>query len=146
MIVRSSRTARRASPMRPDSLPRDRLIALLSEVSIEPAELLAHAPTQAWPQRLAAYWAARDRFIDSGRNVRQVSDVRGMLAQVREPLLAVLRMSPDFRPAYDPLLRMASLLAQTDVAVRAPCSTSCRTEQPLRAPKPTAALRELSLR
>ena len=31
-----------------------------------------------------------------------------MLAQVREPLLAVLRISPDFRPAYDPLLRLAS--------------------------------------
>ncbi len=31
----------------PDSLPRDRLIALLSEVSIEPPELLARAPDEA---------------------------------------------------------------------------------------------------
>ena len=29
--------------------------------------------------------------------------VQEMLAQVREPLLAVLRISPDFRPAYNPL-------------------------------------------
>ena len=43
-----------------------------------------------------------------------------MLAQVREPLLAVLRISPDFRPAYDPLLRMASALGERDpVAARA---------------------------
>ncbi len=28
------------------------------------------APDEAWPQRLAAYWAARDRFIDPSRNVR----------------------------------------------------------------------------
>ena len=37
-----------------------------------------------------------------------------MLRQVREPLLAILRESPDFRPAYDPLLRMAASLARTD--------------------------------
>ena len=37
-----------------------------------------------------------------------------MLAQVREPLLSVLRVSPDFRPAYDPLFSMASALARTD--------------------------------
>jgi spermidine synthase len=34
-----------------------------------------------------------------------------MLAQVREPLLAVLRISPDFQPAADPLLRMAQALS-----------------------------------
>ena len=39
-----------------------------------------------------------------------------MLAQVREPLLAVLGISPDFRPAYDPLVRMASALAPIDPA------------------------------
>jgi spermidine synthase len=38
-----------------------------------------------------------------------------MLMQVREPLLAVLRVSPDFRPAYDPLFSMATALARSDV-------------------------------
>ena len=33
---------------------------------------------------------------------------------MREPLLAVLRLSPDFRPAYDPLLSMATALARSD--------------------------------
>ena len=53
--------------------------------------------------RLSAYGAARNQFIESGRDVRPTGDVRQMLAQVREPLLSVLRTSPDFRPAYDPL-------------------------------------------
>ena len=42
-----------------------------------------------------------------------------MLAQVREPLLAVLRISPDFRPAYDPLLRWRSHRASDPAAARA---------------------------
>ena len=37
-----------------------------------------------------------------------------MLAQVRAPVLAVLETSPDFRPAYDPLVRMALALGRTD--------------------------------
>ena len=64
--------------------------------------------------RLHAYWQARNRFIHSGRNVQPSSDVRAMLAQVREPLLATLRISPDFRPAYEPLLRMAVALSESD--------------------------------
>ncbi len=39
-----------------------------------------------------------------------------MLAQVREPLLSVLRISPEFRPAYDPLLAMARALARSDAS------------------------------
>ena len=42
-----------------------------------------------------------------------------MLNQVREPLLEVLRISPDFRPAREPLQRMAAALAARDaVAAR----------------------------
>jgi spermidine synthase len=40
--------------------------------------------------------------------------VRGLLAQVRDPLLSVLRISPDFRPAYEPLVQMARALGQSD--------------------------------
>ncbi len=98
----------------PDTRPRDRLIALLRELAIAPGDVLADGPDRAWPERLAAYWAARDHFIASGRDVRSTPDARAMLAQVRAPLLAELRMSPDFRPAYDPLLRMARALAASD--------------------------------
>ena len=100
----------------PDSLPRDRLIALLHELSVAPAELLVPPPDLAFSPRLAAYWAARGRFIESGRDVRPSSNVEEMLAQVREPLLSVLRISPEFRPAYDPLLAMAQALARTDAS------------------------------
>ncbi|MEZ5579131.1 MAG: fused MFS/spermidine synthase [Candidatus Competibacteraceae bacterium] len=68
-----------------DSLPRDRLIALLREVEISPDELLAAPRHYALASRLVAYWAARNRFIELGRDVRPTSDVRRMLAQVREP-------------------------------------------------------------
>jgi spermidine synthase len=98
----------------PQSLPRDRLMALLSELSVAPAEVLGTSATPAWSLRLAHYWSARNHFIEAGRAVRPASDVQDMLAQVREPLMAVLRISPDFRPAYDPLVRMAGALGQSD--------------------------------
>ena len=99
----------------PDSWPRDRLAALLAEVSIEPGELV-DSRDAAWSARLAGYWSARNRFIEVGRDVQPSADVNHMLAQVREPLLSVLRLSPDFRPAYDPLLRMGIALGRTDAA------------------------------
>jgi len=98
-----------------DSLPRDRLLALLREVRIAPDELI-HSADTAWSTRLAAYWSARDRFLEVGRDVVPMRDAGRMLAQVREPLLGVLRISPDFRPAYDPLLRMANALNESDPA------------------------------
>jgi spermidine synthase len=91
----------------PEAAPRDRLLALLQAVDIRPDELLTDTADSA---RLAAYWTARNRFLEAGRDVQPSADVRQMLAQVQEPLLAVLRISPDFRPAYEPLLRMAEAL------------------------------------
>ena len=115
----------------PDSLPRDRLIELLGQLWIEPGELLA--PTSPpWAQRLAAYWRARDRFILAGRDVRPSSHVEDMLRQVRDPLLAILRDSPDFRPAYDPLLRMAAALARTDPEAARALLAQLDTVQPER--------------
>lgn len=126
----------------PDSLPRDRLITLLHELSIEPTELVAATPGEAWPARLAAYWRARNRFIESGRDVHPTADVRDMLAQVREPLLEVLRISPDFRPAYDPLIGMAMALARTDAAGARALLTDLARIQPARA-EAGLALREI---
>jgi spermidine synthase len=98
----------------PDSQPRERLGALLRQLTLDPDEVVAPGTEAGWSRRLAAYALARNRFIETGRDVRPVADVRAMLAQVRGPLLAVLRESPDFRPAYDPLLRMAVALARVD--------------------------------
>jgi len=116
----------------PDSAPRDRLIALLHELSIEPEELVLPTPDPGWRDRLAAYWAARTRFVESGRDVRPSPRVTDMLAQVREPLLSVLRISPDFRPAYDPLLAMAAALARSDVAGARTLLDELRRIQPAR--------------
>jgi len=125
----------------PDSLPRDRLLALLREVDIQPQELIEASPDAAWPPRLAAYWAARDRFLEAGRVVQPTSDVNRMLAQVREPLLSVLRISPDFRPAYDPLLRMALFLGHSDPVASGVLLGELAQAQPAR-PEAAQALRQ----
>ena len=127
----------------PDSLPRDRLMALLLEFHIEPEELIANAPDASWSLRLAAYWKARDEFITVGRNVQPTANAQRMLQQVREPLLAVLRTSPDFRPAYDPLLRMATALGRTDAPAASALLTALDQIQPAR-PEAALGLRRLA--
>lgn len=60
--------------------------------------------------RLAAYWAARGRFLAIGATIRPTRDPRLLLARVRDPLLEVLHISPDFTPAYRPLAALATKL------------------------------------
>ena len=100
----------------PESLPRDRLISLLHEFTLQPAEIMAGNADADWEQRMTNYWTARNQYIEAGRDIKPLANVQAMLAQVREPLLSVLRISPDFRSAYDPLLQMAAMLARTDLA------------------------------
>jgi len=117
----------------PDSLPRDRLIALLRELTGNTSELFVSPPDLNFLARLAAYWTARNRFIESGRDVHASSRVEEMLAQVREPLLSVLRISPDFRPAYDPLLAMSRALVRTDAGAARALLGELSRLQPARA-------------
>jgi spermidine synthase len=98
----------------PDSTPAERLTALLQDVSLSPAELVGADGDPGSTRRLGAYWAARDRFIGVGRAVRPSADPAAMLDQIEAPLLGVLRISPDFRPAYDPLLRLAQAVSTED--------------------------------
>jgi spermidine synthase len=116
----------------PTSAPRDRLIELLASVDNSTIELLAEPHEPEWTRRLAAYWDARDRYLESGRDVRPTFDVHEMLAQVREPLLGVLRISPDFRPAYDPLLQMAGALARIDTTAARELLIQLASHQPAR--------------
>jgi len=122
----------------PDSLPRERLLALLGELDVTPNELMLTATDSTWSPRLAAYWQARDRFLLAGRDVRPSNDVQRMLAQVREPLLEVMRLSPEFRPAYDPLLQMAVALGRTDAPGARALLTELTRLQPARAEGPRA--------
>jgi spermidine synthase len=114
----------------PTSTPRERLLELLGAVTVSPEEILSGGQHSDWDRRLAAYWSARNRFIAAGRAVRPTSDVRDMLAQVRDPLLEVLHLSPDFRPAYDPLVRMAAALAGVDGAAARSLLSELQQAQP----------------
>jgi spermidine synthase len=134
----------------PDSTPRQRLMALLAEFRRQPpapADLVSRAPEPGWNDRLAAYWQARDAFLAAGMAVQPAGNVRQMLAQVQQPLLAVLRTSADFRPAYDPLLRMAGALAASgsasDPAAARDLLAELQRLQPAR-PEAGAALRQLA--
>lgn len=127
----------------PDTLPSDRLLQLLSQLSVRPDEVLgATTAGQGERQhaRLAAYWAARQAFIELGVGVQPSSDPRAMLDQVGLPLLRILKTSPDFRPAYDPLLAMASALSRADRAVAEQVWSALVAVQPAR-PEAALALR-----
>jgi len=128
----------------PASSPRDRLLELVTELGVAvPEEWLASPQRdRAFAARLAVYWTARNQFLSSGRGVRPTARVEEMLAQVREPLLGVLRLSPDFRPAYDPLLAMAATLARTDASGARVLLAELTRLQPARveAPRLLAAL------
>jgi spermidine synthase len=87
---------------------------LLAELSLDVGELFI-PPNPDWERRLTAYWTARDRYLAAGRGVRPSERVEVMLAQVQGPLLGVLRASPDFRPAYDPLVAMAGALSRSNL-------------------------------
>ncbi len=97
----------------PDSAPRDRLLALLAEVRVDTTTLLS---TPDLAPRLNAYALARRSYLDLGRRTAPSRDPAVMLARVGEPLLAVLRQSPDFRPAAEPLRRLAQALETRDPA------------------------------
>nr|WP_316639684.1 fused MFS/spermidine synthase [uncultured Roseateles sp.] len=127
----------------PDSAPRDRLMALLNVLSVEAAEVLVPSMDSAPTERLSAYWTARQRFLEAGQHVRPSADVHDMLSQVRAPLLGVLRTSPDFRPAYDPLLRMAATLARTDRPAARALLAELAQAQPAR-PEAAAMLRQIA--
>lgn len=124
----------------PQAPPRDHLLQLLSQWSWAPAELWG--PDVPAANHLAAYVQARNAFLRAGRNVRPLADVRAMLAQVQGPLLEVLLISPDFRPAYDPLLRMAQALAPQDRAAARSLLTRLAAIQPAR-PEASAVLTTL---
>jgi spermidine synthase len=84
---------------------------LLASLQVSAADVLEVGADPAGAARLAAYWQARSRFLEAGLRVRPTPDPQRMLAQVRDPLLAALKISPDFRPAYDPLIALATAAA-----------------------------------
>jgi spermidine synthase len=98
----------------PEATPADRLLALMGALEVTPDEALPGAD-DAQHRRVERYGDALRLFLKAGRHVAPSADVRDMLAQVHAPLTAVLRASPDFHAARDPLLRMAVELSRVDV-------------------------------
>lgn len=125
-----------------DSLPSERMIELLREVELKPSELMVEATDAIWQHRITAYWQARNLYLQAGRHVRPTTNAKFMLAQIRQPLLAVLRHSADFRPAYDPLLRIARALMATDRSEAKSLLQELSILQPLR-PEAFELLRQI---
>lgn len=91
----------------------ERLFTLLSHLNPDPDEILQlnqASNAKDIHDRLKAYWNARNKFLHTGVGIHRTPDVEQMLAQVRDPLLSIVRESPDFEAAYNPLLAMAGQL------------------------------------
>ncbi|MGF1455088.1 MAG: MnmC family methyltransferase [Alphaproteobacteria bacterium] len=87
--------------------PGERLMVLVDDLSRDAPSGLA--PRRVAP-RLEKYWRARDRFLALGVYRRHALTDTGQTAAAEAlsgPLLKIVRMSPDFTPAYDPLIAMA---------------------------------------
>ncbi len=95
-----------------------RLLEVLAGTEAAPADLLGRAVRDepAFAGRLADYWRARDAYLEAGIRIAPSADVESLLAQIREPLLSVARLSSDFVPAYAPLLEAAAELHKSNPA------------------------------
>ena len=95
----------------------DLLLEAIDGIAAEPSDILPRMPEEQAAlasERLGAYWSARDRFIVVGTTTRPTRDPRLLLDQVEGSLLAILRTSPDFSPAYRPLLGVAARLRKSE--------------------------------
>jgi spermidine synthase len=94
-----------------------RLLVLLDTFHPTPEQVLSlpqKTEKMERQKRLADYWTARNQFLRVGVGMKETNDVQQLVAQVKEPLLAIVRLSRDFDAAYNPLLAMASRLSKTD--------------------------------
>jgi spermidine synthase len=101
----------------PNTPAHERLFALLDTFLPTPNQILAIGrkdSDQITRDRLKAYWTARDKFLHAGVDVDPALSLTKMLDQIKDPLLSIVRESPDFEAAYDPLLAMAHRLYQTN--------------------------------
>lgn len=94
-----------------------RLLSLMGQLKTRPRDILqvAHNPSEVGQhERLAAYWEARQRFLQAGVGVEETNDPRKLSEAVRQPLLTIVRQFKDFTPAYDTLLFLARGLYRED--------------------------------
>jgi spermidine synthase len=86
------------------------LLDVIHGIRADPAELLEASPNADQVRRLTAYWAARDRFLEAGASLKGEPRGMALIAAAAPGLIETLRLSPEFDPAYRPLLAMVGAL------------------------------------
>ncbi|TWA99063.1 spermidine synthase [Bradyrhizobium stylosanthis] len=123
------------------------LLAVTQEIEPDANELLAGVGRRdALSARLDAYWRARNRFLEAGASLP--GDPRGAaLIEAASPgLIDALRLSPEFDPAYGPLMGMARSLLGSDRAAAARLLRRINEAIPSRPEARELLLREFGLR
>jgi spermidine synthase len=110
----------------PQETPRNRLASLMQQVAPRATDVLG-ARQDKDAIRLEAYWQARAKYLVFGMAVRPDADPRVMLDQLRLPLLDMVAISPDFRPASEPLLALAEAVRETDPVLSAQVKSSLQS-------------------
>ena len=96
----------------PEETPQNRLTALMASVAPSAADVMGSAQAQDAAQ-LEAYWLARAKYLAFGMTVKPQLDPRAMLIQLRQPLLDMVAISPNFQPAVEPLLALSEAVRTT---------------------------------
>jgi spermidine synthase len=118
------------------------LLTVTRAMQPDPAELLAAPGRDALATRLAAYWQARNRFLEAGAALP--GEPRGIaLIEAASPgLLDAIRLSSEFDPAYGPLIGMAQSLLASDRAAAARLLQQINDAAPSRSEARTVLSRE----
>ncbi|WGR74556.1 MULTISPECIES: spermidine synthase [unclassified Bradyrhizobium] len=118
------------------------LLSVIRSIRPQAAELLDAPEHEIWSDRLTAYWQARNRFIEAGAALP--GDPRGaaLIAAAAPGLLDAIRLSPEFEPAYAPLIGMAKSLMASDHAAAARLLRSIDEAAPLRTDAKDLLIRE----
>ena len=90
------------------------LLAVIREISPDARELLPEERDGGLRERLASYWRARNHFLEVGAALPGDPRGRALVDAAAPGLLATLRISPEFEPAYAPLIGMARSLIALD--------------------------------
>ncbi|WP_315784242.1 MULTISPECIES: spermidine synthase [unclassified Bradyrhizobium] len=90
------------------------LSTVIGEARTDAAELLDPSRRRIWDDRLEAYWQARNRFIQAGAALNGEPRGGALIAAAAPGLLAAIRSSAEFEPAYAPLMSMARSLLASD--------------------------------
>jgi len=121
--------------------PGERLVSLIAQLDADPAQAMpgADAITQ---QRLAAYWRARNLYLETGVATLTAKGPRNVVAGIAPKLVEIVRISPDFEPAYLPVIAMARQVALSDPSAARALLTALDRAQPRR-PEARRALASL---